>query len=74
MKGEPVFTFLVLVRGVCGYVIIIASLCVLHVYSGYGLELAVRLTNGLVPLFFLALGGILLDSFEWVILKLKRSN
>ena len=64
----------VLVRGVMGYVLIIALLCIAHVYLGYGKELAVRLANGLVPLFFLALGGLLLDSMDWIIFKLKRSN
>ena len=80
MKDKRFFTFPVpvLVRGVCGYVIIIALLCVVHVYSGYGQELAVELANGLPYLFFFALGGFILDILDWILFgiisKLKRSN
>ena len=60
-----------LARGLMGYVLIIALLCI---FPKYGRELAIRLANGIVPLFFFALGGLLLDSTDWIFSRLKRSN
>ena len=46
----------VLVKALMGYVLIIAFLLVFFPVRAH--DLAVRLANGIVPLFFLALGGL----------------
>lgn len=72
MKNNHTFPQLNLIRAVMGYVLIIAL--ILMVSPNQGKELAIRLANGLTPLFFFALGALLLDCIEWIIPRLKRSN
>jgi len=59
-----------LVRALMGYVIIIALILVF--IPKRGIDLAVRLANGMVPLFFFVLGSILSESVVFICLKIKN--
>ncbi len=58
-----------LVRALMGYVIII---CLILVFlPKRGIDLAVQLTNGIVPLFFFVFGSILVESTIWIINRVR---
>jgi len=63
-------------RSFLGYVLIIALLCVFP--KNGRVEMAIRLANAIIPLFFFALGGWIFFSFEgiikWVSRRLRSSE
>jgi len=56
------------VSSFCGYVIIIALLCMFP--KNGRVDLAIRLTNSILPLFFFALGGAVFNLFDWIMVMI----
>lgn len=68
MRDKYMFPLSELAKGLMGYTIIIALLLLIFPNQ----ELAIKLANGITPLFFLTLGGLLIDSIDW--LRIRNTN